>query len=158
VYAYVLNNPLSFVDPFGLYTVQELTAIIYNETAGLRGNLTQGRMAIGHVAVNREQAGIRGGIASSQLSPSADLALQRNDPAAVAAYFDALNAASDVLSGRACGVQDPTRGAQHFILDYSQRKPVWARGAPRLSYGPFVNAGGGGDVPRRATVFIRIYP
>jgi hypothetical protein len=119
-----------------LYQVQELAAIINSETAGLRGNLTDARIAIGQVAVNREQARIRGGIASSELSASADLALQRNDPAAVAAYLDALNAASAVLSGRACGAQDPTHGAQHFIFDYGQRKPVRARGTPRLRYGP----------------------
>src|SRR5438874_1613424 len=60
LYAYVLDNSLAFVDPFGLYTVQELAAIINNETAGLRGNLTDARIAIGNVAVNREQAGISG--------------------------------------------------------------------------------------------------
>ena len=47
LYAYVLDNPLAFVDPLGLYTVQELAAIINNETAGLRGNLTDARIAKG---------------------------------------------------------------------------------------------------------------
>ena len=159
LYAYTLNNPLNLVDPFGLYTEQELTAIIYNETSGLRGNLADARVAIARVAVNRERLGIRGGVATPEMSAAADLALQRNDPAAVAAYLDSLRAAALVLSGRPpCGVQDPTRGATHYILDFGQRKPSWARGVPRLNYGPFINAGGGGDVPRRATVHIQIYP
>jgi RHS repeat-associated protein len=158
LYGYVLNNPLSLIDALGLYTQQQLTAIIYNETAGLRGNqgdLYDSRVSIGHVAENRETPGrVDTGIASTSLSRNAIRAILNGVPAAVTAYAQSVIAASTVLGGRGC---DPTGGAKHFILNYAQPLPRWAQGTPILSFGPFTNVGGG-DVPRRSIVNIQFFP
>ncbi|MDE2179981.1 MAG: tandem-95 repeat protein [candidate division NC10 bacterium] len=154
LYGYVLNDPVNWVDPLGLYTVQELAAIIYNETSGLRGNLFDARVAIGNVAANREEAGILGGIAPSRLSAGEEVAIRNGVQAAATAYAESVEAATQILGER----KGPTCGARHFILSYGQTLPKWAQGKPRLNFGPFMNVAGGGDVPRNAQVYIRIFP
>ena len=81
-------------------------------------------------------------------------AMVKGYPPAVAAYNESLDAARFVLQNPA---SDVTNGAKHYILDYGQIKPLWAKVPSRVSFGPFTNTGGG-DVPNGATVHIRILP
>ncbi|MBI2526320.1 MAG: Ig-like domain-containing protein [Candidatus Rokubacteria bacterium] len=165
-YAYVRNNPLLWIDPWGLrYTVEQLAAIIYNETAGYEDggqcSLYGARTAIGNVAVNREAVGMLGGIAPASLGVQEERNIRGGHPRAGAAYAQALSVAAAVLAGRKDEEQnlvDPTRGALHFIFDYGQGLPRWARVAPRLMFGPCINRGGGGDVPRNVPTLIKVVP
>jgi RHS repeat-associated protein len=126
--------------------------VIYNETSGLRttgkngaGNgqdLHNSRVGIGHVLLNRERAGVKGGVASDRVS---------SRDRRTAQYRDAQAAAAEAVRS-----PDNTRGSQHFYLDYGQPKPSWARGQETITYGPFLNAAGGGDVPQGADVYIVI--
>jgi hypothetical protein len=53
---------------------------------------------------------------------------------------------------------DPTGGATHFYFDYGQTSaPSWGKQAV-VTYGPFRNAAGGGDVDKGANVKIVIAP
>jgi RHS repeat-associated protein len=126
--------------------------IVYNETGGLRPKSKDGsgssqdlhdsRVAVADVIDNRNKAGAKGGVASDAVS-----AKERNNPQ----YKDSQAAASEAANS-----PDRTGGSTHFYLDYGQPKPSWANGKATTSYGPFVNAAGGGDVPKGADVRIII--
>jgi RHS repeat-associated protein len=126
--------------------------IVYNETGGLRPEAKDGsgssqdlhdsRVAVADVVDNRNKAGAKGGVASDAVS-----AKERNNPQ----YKDSQAAASEAANSH-----DRTGGSTHFYLDYGQPKPSWANGKATTSYGPFVNAAGGGDVPKGADVRIVI--
>lgn len=137
VYTYASNVPLVYIDPLGLYTVEELASVIYNETAPLQGPATaEARQAVGHVAVNREARGITGGIAPAQLTERERRAIRNRVPGALQAWEQSLNVAAEVLDE--CGA-DPTSGATEFNLRGNpSRSP--RRGVPvLLQYGPFEN-------------------
>jgi hypothetical protein len=138
LWTYVENNPLIWIDPWGLYTQEELAAIIYNETASLSGvGIYDARLAIGFVAINREGAGILGGIAPFTLSRQEQLAIKNKVPSAITAYLMSLRAASTALNK--CG-SDPTQGAKEFNLRGSSSKSP-RRGVPvLLQFGPFNNS------------------
>lgn len=126
--------------------------IVYNETGGLRPKAKDGsgssqdlhdsRVAVADVIDNRNKAGAKGGVASDAVSPK-----ERHN----AQYKDSQAAASEAANS-----PDRTGGSTHFYLDYGQPKPNWANGKVTTSYGPFVNAAGGGDVPKGADVRIVI--
>lgn len=120
---------------------------VYNETGGLRPkpdaksgapgsaeDLHKARVAISHVAQNREKSGRRGGIAPDRASSVGQKTPQ---------YKDSHAAAIEAAHG-----PDVTGGSEYFYLDYGQRVPNWAQGKKTTSYGPFENAAGGGDVPK----------
>lgn len=123
LYVYTIGDPINWVDPSGLATcacpvsprlisLQELSNIIYNETASLSGpGVSEARLNIAHVVVNRYTTGITGGVATSQLSSQAQRAVSSGDPSANTAYGDSLSTAALALSG--CS-PDPTNGARHF--------------------------------------------
>ncbi len=128
--------------------------VIYNETDGLRptgkegagsaANLHSSRVGIGHVLINREGGHIPGGVARSTVPPR-----DGNNPQ----YRDSQSAAA-----QAARTPDNTHGATHFYLHWdNQPAPSWARGkTPVATFGPFLNAAGGGDVPKGADVWIVI--
>lgn len=125
--------------------------IVYRETGGLRGknkkggsatDLHKARVAVADVVNNRRKAGIKGGVARSNVSPSQ----QHN-----AQYKDSQKAANEAAHSR-----DVTGGAKNFYLDYGQVTPNWAKGKATTSYGPFKNAAGRGDVLKGADVRIVI--
>jgi len=185
LYAYVRNNPVGSIDadghncqgsnastiackldngPHNVYhgegqlqpkdsaQQQNTGNVVYNETGGLRPkakdgsgssqNLHDSRVAVADVIDNRNKAGAKGGVASDAVS-----AKERNNPQ----YKDSQAAASEAANS-----PDRTGGSTHFYLDYGQPKPSWANGKATTSYGPFVNAAGGGDVPKGADVRIII--
>ena len=184
LYAYVRNNPLRGVDADGHdYLITDPTEmdnsqaetdssetaadqqqnqqedqqqttgnIVYNETGGLRPKAKDGsgssqdlhdsRVAVADVVDNRNKAGAKGGVASDAVS-----AKERNNPQ----YKDSQAAASEAANS-----PDRTGGSTHFYLNYGQPAPSWANGKVTTSYGPFVNAAGGGDVPKGADVRIVI--
>ncbi|HVB33441.1 MAG TPA: hypothetical protein VNJ52_03565, partial [Patescibacteria group bacterium] len=130
--------------------------IIYNETGGLRptersgsGSATQmrsARVGIGHVLINREAIHLARGVASSYVSLK-----NRNN----AEYKD-----SQAAAIQAARTPDTTRGATHFYLHWvGHPAPPWAHPVtPVAYYGPFLNASGGGDVPKNVDVWILIIP
>lgn len=137
---------------------------VYNETSGLRptsrngvhgteADLQAARIAISHVIRNRQAQGTFGGVAPNALTHSESRAVGHYPPARNA-YQNSAHAAQVAASG-----PDPTRGATHFYLDFGQPPPAFARGkTPVASYGPFSNAGGGGDVQKDSKrVIIRIF-
>jgi RHS repeat-associated protein len=138
LYAYVFNSPINYIDLLGLYTQQELTAIIYNESAALSGpGIFDVRVDIGHIAVNRETAGMIGGIAPKTLSDSELSALQNGVPAVQEAYGQAIVAATLALGER----KDPTQGATEFnFRPNSSLRPRTSTGTPVLiNIGPLNN-------------------
>lgn len=136
--------------------------IIYNETSGLRPtadtgdgspqNLHDARIGAGTVAKTLDTNGKRLGkpeTAPTQLTHK-EAQATRNGGAAKHAYED-----SQAAARRASGDKN---GPTHFYLDHRQSKPPWAKGKePKQSYGPFRNTSGGGDVPKGAKVWIRVY-
>ncbi len=142
----VLQQPVSQVVPQGAtmtstttigYTVYQLGAVVYNETASLSGaGIFEAREAIAFIVRNRRAAGMTGGVASSQL-PLRELRAIRNAvPSSVLAYGQSVVAAAQALCQ--C-VLDPTLGATEFNLRGSESlRP--RRGVPvLLNFGPFTN-------------------
>lgn len=138
---------------------------VYNETSGLRPTTTHGpgsaqdlhdaRSFIAHVLENRETSGKLGIVAPDKLRPSEAHAIQAYPPAKQA-YADSTKAAQSAASS-----SDPTKGATNYYLDYGQNPPPWAAGKkPVRSFGPFVDASGGGGVhnPKKGDkVHVRVY-
>jgi hypothetical protein len=136
--------------------------LIYNETSGLRPtsetgegspqNLHEARVAAGTVAKTLDANGKKLGkplTVATQITSKEAMAVRSYDPAKHA-YEDSQTAASKASRDR--------NGPTHFYLDHGQPKPRWADGTtPKQSYGPFQNVAGGGDVPKRAKVWIRVY-
>src|SRR3989442_418705 len=106
LYSYVLNNPLLLIDPLGLYTVEQLAAVIYNESAGLRGDLREARIAMANVILNREAIGVRerygprGTLAAMVVTESEMSSIRAGNAVAGAAYAESLTVAALVLAGR----------------------------------------------------------
>jgi len=154
-FVYVDGNPVDLLDSIGLFTQDQLTYIIYNETSSLRGSgLGVAQLSMAYVLQNRWNAGIKGGIASDKLSMQAAKAIAGGYPPAVKIYNSAAAAAKQAL---ACPNNDPTHGARNYYLDYGQPPPWWASSLNLIeSFGPFINSSGGGDVPAGVSVNIRI--
>lgn len=138
-----------------------LANMLMNEVRGLRGKrefLHKAQVAMGHVALNRAKLGgnwVTGtALPPEELNPAEAEAIANRYRPSVEAYTDAKAAAAEVVLNPN---QDPTGGARFYILDYGQRLPSYYRGGPALEFGPFINAAGGGDVPKGATVYIRIF-
>ncbi len=135
---------------------------IYNETSGLRPtshtgkgslqDLHEARVGTGTVSKTLDSNGQKLGkplTASTQLTTQEANAVRSFDPAKHA-YEDSRTAASEAVRDK--------NGPRHFYLDHGQSKPRWAEGKePKQSYGPFRNDAGGGDVPKGAKVWIRVY-
>lgn len=135
---YVGNNPVNWIDPWGLYTQEELANIIYNETASLSGEGIYGaRVAIGYIAENRYILGKTDkGIASPKLSSKAKTALRNKVPSAVAAYSQAEQAAAETQCSK-----DTTGGAKGFVIKGNSSKPDRYGLYPVLKqFGPFNNS------------------
>lgn len=135
---------------------------VYHETSGLRpttlhgpgspDDLSDARRRLAAVIVNGKADGNPAITGANQLSGQEQQAIHHYPPAQ-AAHEDSLDAAR---AGLANGPQ-PSAGT-NFYLDYGQRTPPWAAGkTPRAVYGPFLNAAGGGDVPRGSRVRIKVY-
>ncbi|MGH7166277.1 MAG: RHS repeat-associated core domain-containing protein, partial [Nitrospiraceae bacterium] len=150
-YVYVTGDPVNYADLWGLYTVRELSAIIYNETASLSGpGIQEARESVGHVAVNREAVGLRGasgidqgiGGGRNQLSRREELAVRNGVPSANVAYGQAVIAATRALNRGPCPGADPTQGATEFNLRPSgSLRPRASTGTPVLeNFGPFNNS------------------
>jgi hypothetical protein len=113
--------------------------------------LHDGRIGAGTVAKTLEANGKTLGkplTATTRLTNKEERALRNYDPARHA-YED-----SQAAAKKASGDKN---GPTHFYLDHGQAKPKWANGTPKESYGPFRNVAGGGDVPKGAKVWIRVY-
>jgi len=136
-----MANPVSLIDPLGLFTQQQLQNIIYNETASLSGpGIDAASVAIAYVTQNRSDAGINNGVASDTLTQAAQNAIQNGVPAAVEAYNRAAAAAAKAIN---CPGNDPTGGALHFNLRGNASVGPWL-GLPAypllLQFGPFNNS------------------
>lgn len=136
--------------------------IIYNETSGLRPtsdvgsgsqqDLHEGRIGAGTVAKTLDANGKKLGrplTVTTQLTKREEKAVRSYHPA-TQAYEDSQAAAKKASRDK--------NGPTHFYLDHGQPPPSWTRGkAPKESYGPFRNVAGGGDTPKDAKVWIRVY-
>jgi hypothetical protein len=142
-------------------TDETIGNFIYNETSGLRPTSHAGKGSPEDLHDARVEAGIVGKTldakghklgkpltATTQLTSKEENAVRNFDPAR-RAYED-----SQAAAKKASGDKN---GPTHFYLDHGQPKPKWAEGTPKESYGPFRNAGGGGDDPKGAKVWIRVY-
>jgi RHS repeat-associated protein len=125
-----------------VYSETELANIIYNETAGFRGDdgaLLEARMAVGYVAVNRVEAGIQETygrtIASYQLSAAESAAIANAVPSAVNAYESSRTAAAFVLANPGL---DPTLGSTAFNMRATPSLRLRHNQFPvLLQFGPF---------------------
>jgi hypothetical protein len=140
-YAYAKGNPISYLGPFGLYTLNQLINITYNETASLSGlGIDSARVDLAYVLQNRSNNGDNSGVASDSLNNQTVNAIANGVPSAVAAYLSAIAAASRATN---CPGDDPTNGARGFNL---RGNPSFApRGNnpnnPDIShFGPFNNS------------------
>ena len=133
--------------------------IIFNETSGLQPanrnsvDLHDARVAMAHARSNGESMSHPPSTVSDTLTSTASRAIL-TDAKAKAAWTDSAAAVQEAAAS-----SDNTNGAVHFFLDYQNAdRPDWAtEDRETANYGPFVNAAGGGDVPRGALVTIRIY-
>ncbi len=139
LYAYAWNNPLSFLDPLGLQTTQEIGNIIFNETQSMSGpGISYARIDIGHTIINGSDEDNPPLTApdnvSSNLSPSAQQTLTACQ-----------NAAQQAVNQDNLGI-DPTNGDEHFNMRATNSNAVWtgANGgpneAPSMILGPFYNS------------------
>jgi len=113
-YAYVMSDPISLIDSDGLFTQEQLTNIVYNETASLSGSgIDAARIDLAYVLQNRSNAGDDSGVAPDTLTNPAQAAINNGVPAALAAYISAQAAAARVIN---CPSNDPTGGARGFNL------------------------------------------
>ncbi|MGH9758000.1 MAG: hypothetical protein ACRD4M_09705 [Candidatus Acidiferrales bacterium] len=138
---------------------------IYNETSGLRPtsvngpgsdfDLQQARKAMAHVIQNRRLAGRHGGLASPEILSRTDA---RDIPKMGTPAYDA-HGESEYAAHRARHATiDPTNNATEFYLSSGHGSgPVWSN-RPRMSFGPFTNIAGGGDVQKNLQVRILIGP
>jgi len=135
---------------------------IYNETSGLRpksgvttdANLSQARLNIAHVYNNLNGRGFQG---SSTLGP--DDARDINKPGTDAAtyYQDTKDAVEEASTE-----PDSTQNANHvYLYDPAAihsgriKPPSWVtQGQTTTIQGPFINQGGGGDIPQGDEVFV----
>jgi hypothetical protein len=136
--------------------------VIYNETSGLRPtsetgegspqDLHEARVGAGTVAKTLDANGKKLGkplTVTTQLTSKEAKAVRTYDPAKHA-YEDSQAAARKASRDK--------NGPTHFYLDHGQPKPKWAEGTtPKQCYGPFRNVAGGGDIPKGARVWIRVY-
>ena len=131
----------------------EITPYIYGETAGIRPgessgeDLNKARSLIGHVAINREEAGMTPGMHSSS-------ATEKNQ------WEKCEQAAEMAVTNEAKGI-DPTDNAVHFNMREAtqtnpQTKDHKGFGPVENSMGPFNNTAGGGDVDK-GPVYISTY-
>jgi hypothetical protein len=112
--AYANGDPISLTDPLGLYTLNQLIGIIYNETALLSGlGIDSARVDLAYVLQYRYNNGDTSGVAPDALSAQAIAAIQSGVPSAVEAYLSAVKAASRAID---CPDSDPTSGARGFNL------------------------------------------
>jgi hypothetical protein len=152
--------------------IDELVAIIYGETSGLRPvwknpkgprhpsnhdldsvrQLLAARQWIGEVALNRGRQGVA--------DPTYLTRRERKSTDVVRVWQDCQLAAST-----AWGRSDPTGKAMHYLLRKGgtpqagglPRRPNWARGyVPARSFGPF-RCVGGGDVPAGDDIYIDFF-
>ena len=137
LYAYAGENPVNFVDLTGLYSYSlfQLAAIVYNETASLSGSgINAARLDIAYVALNRPQPG---GVAPDKFTPSAISAIVGRDPPALAAYISSWMAAWCASS---YPQYDPTHGAQYFNLRPDKSSKPFEGEPLLIQNGPFNNS------------------
>jgi len=146
-------------------TTAGVASQIYNETSGLRVtnrkdngpgsyvDMQEARNAMAHVIQNRARSHKTGGLASSQLTPQEQNATRVFASPAADAHGESLFEAH-----RANSQADTTGGAKYFYLDHGQSPPSFAIGkAPAATFGPFLNTNDKGDVPKGASVWIKVY-
>ena len=153
LYGYVLGDPINLTDVLGLYpySLGQLAAIIYNESASLSGTgIDATRLDIAYVALNRPKPG---GIAPDTLTQAAMAAIRNANPLAIAAYRSAVAVAACALD---YPKNDPTHGATLFNMrPNNSTKPFY--GVPLLiQNGPFHNSSPSSVLPS-SNIYVNIY-
>jgi len=129
-------------------SVEQLTAIIYNETSSLYQipggpDLHSVRLAIAHVVLNRFDIGEKEKVALNSLKPQEYNAIFRNRlPDAVAAYESARTAATTVLGRWVSPDGGPESGLYYNNRPTGSTDPNTSTGRPRPflgTFGPYGN-------------------
>ncbi|NYE30397.1 RHS repeat-associated protein, partial [Rhodanobacter sp. K2T2] len=149
-YAYVGDNPLTGVDPFGLLTEQQIAAIVFNETRSLSGsNILQARIDVASAVINGSNAYGDNG----RPKTASDVA---NVPSAEeSAYQNSLEATKTALCENKNG-QDPTDGATHFNLRPNDSTGPFFGSPLSTQSGPFNNSFPTSDLPATG-IYVNTY-
>jgi RHS repeat-associated protein len=107
LYGYVMNDPVNFVDSFGLLNDTEIANIIFNETRSLSGpNIEQDRENLAHAIINGYEA--IGNNRPRTAPTTANVPLNEQS-----IHTACRNAVTAARNARERGV-DPTSGAMNF--------------------------------------------
>jgi RHS repeat-associated protein len=135
LYAYVSQSPLSFLDPLGLLTIDQVGRILFNETRSLSGP------DIGDARYNIAQAIFNGArkFGDSGRPRTASDTVDNVPDGEIATYNSCMGAAEKAHFDRKQGI-DPTDGATHFNQRPNDSRDPFLRNPISTQSGPFNNS------------------
>ena len=139
LYGYVLNDPVNFIDPWGLIAIKEVGNIIFNETRSLSGEgIQEARLNIAHAIFNADTKYGKNRSRYAKTAPSTVGEIPKSEQAAYEA--SQLAAKSAYLQRTSNCDVDPTQGATNFnFRNSSSRKPFFGLKI-RTQVGPLNNS------------------
>jgi hypothetical protein len=140
LYEYVLNDPINFIDLYGLELSDiQIANIIFNETRSFSGlNVAEARRNIAHVIINGDEAlGDRRPITAPTTAT-----VPRSEASIYQACMDAV---ADAKAQRANGI-DPTNGAMNFNFRNTNSTSPFFGMQVQTQVGPLNNSYTGGGL------------
>jgi RHS repeat-associated protein len=162
-YAYVGNNPINWLDYFGLLlTPEQIGNIVFRETRSLSGNeINDARYDLAQTIINADK---RWGDDRSKYAKTASTDTPKVYPGEEQTYIDAQAAAKKAACDNQKGI-DSTEGSTNFDLSDNPlgigALEIMTGYIPFDKYGPFNNAYPNSKYPKAQlgkSVYINVYP